>query len=107
MCGSMVAQSDTRSASPKWERYLVGEKKMTALFPQLPITSNFRTLCSERDTKYYYAYARAVVYQFTIVAKSPVLTDERFVCKQTERLDEAMLAQRIAKLSVESGIRSS
>jgi len=58
------------AAAVAWTDYQIPEQKLSIALPKLPVARGDSDLCSQKEGRLYYAYARGVVYQFAWHAKS-------------------------------------
>ncbi len=58
------------TAPTKWDRYTIKEKKLSLLFPKLPVRVDSSDNCLNIDTSSFAAYADGIAYYFAFVSKS-------------------------------------
>ena len=64
------SESTPNSVAPiHWRRYEVAERKISFMFPKLPVVNEDDSPCEEIDGAIYRAYAAQVVYEFAWYAK--------------------------------------
>jgi len=80
------AQTEKYNAPIKWERYKVGDKDVSVLFPKLPILIQSSNVCIEQETNKYAAYAEDVVYGLNIIYKSK--KDVPNYCQDKRKFDK-------------------
>lgn len=94
---SAFAQTEKYTAPVKWERYKVGNKDISVLFPKLPVLVGSSDACRGEETKQYATYADQTVYGLIITSKvkTPVFCSQ---IKGFKEFDEQSFADRLVEL---------
>ena len=90
-----LAQTEKYTAPVKWERYKIGDKDVSVLFPKLPILIQSSNICSERETNQYAAYAEGTVYGLKITSKSK--QNPPGYCRQKRKFDETSFKSGVSE----------
>ena len=70
LSAAVTAQSDSSTAAVNWERYKIGDRKISIMLPKMPTVISRTDLCHETARSTYYAYADGVVYELVVSAKA-------------------------------------
>jgi len=81
-----LAQTEKYTTPVKWEKYKIGDKDVSVLFPKLPILIQSSNICSEQETNKYAAYAEGAVYGLNITYKSKKNAPD--YCSQKRKFNE-------------------
>lgn len=103
ICFSAVcafAQPEIYNAPVKWERYKLGEREVSVLFPKLPITVRNSNPCYEEESSKYAAYAENVVYGLNITYKTKGKYGQ-FGCREKRKFSEQNFTERIKEVKSE------
>jgi len=90
------AQDDGSTAPVVWERYRVGDQKISIMLPKLPTVISRMDACHELDKSSNYAYAEGAVYEFTVVSKVRAKIPLR--CSDMVPFGESTLTARLTEL---------
>jgi len=93
-------QTGNYNAPVKWERYKVGEREVSVLFPKLPIVIKNSYFCSEEEGTQYAAYAEGIVYGLNITYKTK-RKDAQFGCSEKRKFSERSFSERIKEVKSE------
>ena len=97
ICASSVfAQADAATAPAVWERYKLGDEKISIELPKMPVRIGSQNLCLNFDKSSYFAYADESIYEVTVVAKSSLPIPVR--CGSREVFSDATLTARLTEL---------
>ena len=93
---STAAQLEKYSAPVKWELYRVSPKKVSLLFPKIPVVNSSLLICSQLETQSYFVYADNVVYGLSIYSKLDEKVPES--CPEKNGFDEKSFKSRVTEL---------
>jgi TonB family protein len=79
-----------------WERYETDKRRISFLFPKLPVRISRDQICRQRQVDSYFAYADGVVYEVTVVSKSR--EGIPFGCGNREKFDLDAATRRLAEI---------
>lgn len=92
-----TAQTDVYTAPVKWERHRVTFRKISVMFPKMPVAIESSDPCSELAQHTYVAYAREVVYTFVFSYK--IHTSQGDFCPVRRHFGRKYFDSRIAELA--------
>lgn len=93
---SFFAQTGNYNAPVKWERYKVGDKEVSILFPKLPILIQNSDVCNEVETNQYAAFAKGVVYGLSVTNKTK--SEAPNYCTEKRKFTEKNFEDRIKEI---------
>lgn len=90
-------QTANYNAPVKWERYKIGEREVSVLFPKPPVTiTNFKH-CSDEEFSSYAAYAGGIVYGMNIGFQTK-RKDVYYGCGKKRKFNEQNFLERIKEI---------
>ncbi len=90
------AQTEKYDAPIKWERYKVGDKGVSVLFPKMPILIQSADVCNEEESNQYAAYADETVYGLTVVSKTGRKAPD--FCSPKKKFNEENFSNRLQEI---------
>lgn len=103
ICFSAVcvfAQTGNYNAPVKWERYKVGERQVSVLFPKLPIIIENSNLCNEEESSQYAVYTDGIVYGLNITYETK-RKDAQSGCREKRKFSEQGFTERVKEVKSE------
>lgn len=93
---NIFSQSAKETAPVIWQKYQIPEKQISVFLPKMPIVTEWVDVCTETETKTYWAYAEEVVYQIRISSKFK--KGNRDFCENKRNFGEEIFLERIKEL---------
>jgi hypothetical protein len=97
---NIFSQSTKQTAPVLWQKYRIPEKQISIYLPKMPVVVGWADVCTETETKDYWAYAEEVVYQVRIVSKYN--KGNRDFCSEKTNFGEKNLTDRIGEIKTAS-----
>lgn len=101
----LVAQG-TYESPVKWEKFRIGDFKVSISFPKLPIRFEQEDICNEKRSDYFVAYAEQRVYKLTVVSRQRRPGNFVSLCRSSSKFGKPSLETRRMELSSSKGIQT-
>ncbi len=97
VCCALAQTAQTYNAPVRWEKYKVGEREVSLLFPKLPVLIEDSDICREEEGNKYAAYADGIVYGLNITYKTKQKVPDS-VCPKKIKFSEQNFQDRLKEL---------
>ena len=92
----IFSQTAKQTETVIWQKYQIPDNEISVFLPKMPVVTQWVDVCTETETKIYWAYAEEIVYQVRISSKFK--KGNRGTCEEKRNFGEEIFAQRINQI---------